>query len=66
MTDKTNVVFLAFRNPDLKTDVEEILSCSNCNNKTYRAVYREGGESFPQLQCAACGSVAGKFGWVAA
>ena len=63
MTEKTNVVFLAFRNPEQSTDIEEILSCNNCKNKTYKAIYREGVESFPQLQCAACGAIAGKFGW---
>jgi len=64
MTTDNKVVFLAFRTPETKTDVEEILACNNCKNKTYVAVYREGADSFPQLQCAACGSIAGKFGWV--
>ena len=63
MSDSSNVVFLAHRN-DTPTDVEERLSCKNCQNKTYIAVWRDGIDSFPQLQCASCGSTAGKFGWV--
>ena len=32
MTTDNKVVFLAFRTPETKTDVEEILSCNNCIN----------------------------------
>lgn len=59
----TNVVFLAHRN-DTPTDMEEILSCKVCKNKAWLAIYRNGIESFPALQCAACGNNAGEFGGV--
>ena len=56
-----NVVFLKYRT-DAPTDTQEILACKTCRNKTYLALY--DGEGFPRLQCAACGSHTGRFGWV--
>jgi len=57
----SEVIFLAHRN-DAPTEVEEILCCANCKNRTYIATYR--GEGFPELKCAACGNRAGFFGWI--
>ena len=59
----SNVIFLAHRN-DSPTEVEEMLCCKACKNRTFTAIYRNGIESFPALQCAACGNIAGEFGWV--
>lgn len=61
MSDK--VVFLAHRNDKVSTEYTEHLTCSNCKNKTYKATY-EGNSEFPLLSCAACGNLAGYFGWV--
>lgn len=59
----TNVVFLAHRNEKVDTEQTEYLTCSNCRNKTYVGIYCSNSQ-FPRLKCAACGSLAGYFGWV--
>lgn len=60
---KDKVVFLAHRNENMQTDVTEYLTCTNCKNKTYKATYNTNS-AFPRMSCAACGSLAGYFGWV--
>ena len=59
MTDN-NVVFLKYRN-DAPTEVKEIIACKVCRNKTFLALLDKG--PYPRLQCAACGSHIGAFGW---
>lgn len=59
----SKVVFLAHRNENIDTETTEYLTCANCKNKTYVATYSHKSE-FPRLKCAACGSLAGYFGWV--
>jgi hypothetical protein len=58
------VIHLAFRNPDVETSSQEVLSCGTCKNKTWVAVYEASGNGFPRLKCAACSQDAGHFGWV--
>ncbi len=61
MTDK--VVFLAYRNDELKTQTRDFMSCKHCSNKTFVLIY-PAQEGFPLLQCAACGNHLGRMGWV--
>lgn len=57
------VVFLAYSNPKkLEADVRDLLACMKCRNKTYIMVF-QGEQSFPLLQCTACGSHAGYWGF---
>lgn len=57
------VVFLAFRNDAPTEASEEVVSCAQCKNKTWKAVYG-AASGFPLLRCACCGFDAGRFGWV--
>jgi hypothetical protein len=57
------VVFLAHRSDKADTEYTEHLTCANCKNKTYIAIYTKNSE-FPMMQCAACGNLAGYFGWI--
>lgn len=59
MSDK--VVYLKFNNDNLSHDGEYLLSCGHCRNKCFTVVCQ--GADFPLLQCPACGSHIGKFGW---
>jgi hypothetical protein len=57
------VVFLAFANPrKLELDARDFLACKACRNKTYLMIF-QGEQSFPLLQCAACGNHAGYWGF---
>jgi hypothetical protein len=63
MSDEQKVVFLAFRNNAPTAASEEVVACSGCQNKTWKAVYAPNSD-FPMLRCACCGATAGRFGWV--
>jgi hypothetical protein len=57
------VIFLAYTNPKkLEQEWRDALSCKVCRNKTYTLTW-VGEQSFPLLQCAACGSHAGYWGF---
>jgi hypothetical protein len=56
------VVFLAFSNERVEPEGRDFLACKYCRNKTFTAIF-EGAETFPLMQCAACGSHMGHFGW---
>lgn len=62
MSDDNKVVFLAYSNPQLKTETVSHLSCSHCRNKTWRLTYEDS--QFPRLTCACCGTDGGLIGWV--
>lgn len=59
----SNVVFLAERGDNTKSEFTETLNCGNCSNKTYILTY-EGGEAFPRITCASCRTKIGNFGWI--
>lgn len=58
----SDVVYLAFKNEKLELDGRDFLACKPCRNKTFTVIY-EGAESFPLMQCAACGCHIGRLGW---
>jgi len=60
MSDK--VVYLAFSSEKVEPEGRSFLACKACRNKTFTAIY-EGEQTFPLMQCAACGCHIGKFGW---
>ena len=62
MSDKENVVYLAFSNEKLEPETLSFLACKNCRNKTYKFMY-EADDAFPKAVCAGCGVVLGKIGW---
>ena len=55
------VVFLAFKNDQMEPDMRDLIACKVCRNKTFIVIYKL--ESFPLLQCAACQTQIGHFGW---
>ena len=65
MTEKEgdNVIFLAFRNPNLESDSDvSMLACKFCRNKTYTLSY-DSHSGFPMMKCAACGQHMGRIGY---
>jgi hypothetical protein len=67
MADKTppdnNVVFLAYRNPELVPDIVEHMSCKNCKNKTFTMTHINNA-LFPTVKCACCSNEIGVMGWI--
>lgn len=63
-TGGDNVVFLAFKNPNMTQDSGSVTfrGCSNCKNKTFTVIH-DRPEGFPMLRCACCGSDMGRIGW---
>jgi hypothetical protein len=57
-----NVIFLEFRSPHVEQSERGWLSCRNCRNKTYLLI-EDSLDSFPLLQCCACGQHMGRMGW---
>jgi hypothetical protein len=62
MDNDKKVIFLAHRN-DTPTATTEMLTCGGCANKTWVAEYG-GSSEFPRMNCSACGTLAGYFGWI--
>jgi hypothetical protein len=60
MTD--NVIHLEFKSPHVADDERGWLACRNCRNKTYLLV-SDKRDTFPLLQCCACGEHIGRMGW---
>lgn len=56
------VVYLAFKSDELVADARDLLACKSCRNKTFTVVY-DGDESFPVLQCPACGNHLNRIGF---
>jgi len=61
--DGSNVVHLAFSNPNLVEDTFTLLGCGNCRNKTFTIAFDKAGE-FPMIKCAACTQSIGRMGWI--
>jgi ribosomal protein S27E len=57
-----NVIHLSFRSPHVEDGERAMLSCKNCQNKTYTLVHDKPA-GFPMMQCAGCGAHIGRMGW---
>jgi hypothetical protein len=57
-----NVIHLAFRSPHVEDDERAMLACKNCRNKTYLLIC-DKLDTFPLMQCGACGMHMGRMGW---
>jgi hypothetical protein len=55
------VIYLAFKNEHIEPDTRDLMACKVCRNKTFIVIYEP--EKFPLMQCAACETQIGHFGW---
>ena len=58
-----NLIFLAHRREESKTEVTEHMACKHCRNKTWIVTWT-GESELARMQCAVCGIYAGHIGWV--
>lgn len=56
------VIHLSFRSPHVEDGERALLTCKNCQNKTYLMVC-DKPDTFPLMQCAACQQHMGRMGW---
>jgi hypothetical protein len=58
----SELILLKFRSPHVVDDERAMLACANCRNKAYSLI-TDKLDTFPLLQCTACGQHMGRMGW---
>ena len=63
MSEKENVVFLAYRTDKANIEGLEVLACARCRNKAWTVAFDSREDRFPRLVCTACATDGGSIGW---